>query len=81
MIARIMSKHEVVKQLESLKTEAEYMAKSEGADEIFTKDVTALNAAIYYLNEKRKEDSYIVKTSILLTFIILTLILFIWNMA
>lgn len=76
MITRIMSKNEVIKQLEDLKIEAEYMSKSECADEIFSKDVIALKAAIYYLKEKRKEDIYIIKTSMLLTFVMLSIILF-----
>lgn len=80
MIARIMSKKAVIEQLESLKSSAEYMSHKKDNNEMLVKDATALNAAIYYLKEKRKEDISIIKTSILLTFIILTLILFIWNM-
>lgn len=80
MITRIMTKNQVIKQLKSLKSEAEYMAKSEGADEIFKQDAAALNAAIYYLNKKRKEDICIIKASLLLTSVILAMILFIWNM-
>lgn len=43
------------------------------------KDVAALSAAICYLNQKRKEDSYIIKSSVGLTFVIFAMIIIIWN--
>lgn len=75
-----MIKKDVIKQLESLKAEAEYMEKSESADEIFSKDVIALKVAIDCVKKRRREDVYIIKAAVLLTIVILTLILLFWNM-
>lgn len=75
MIRGIMNKKDVISQLESLKIEAENQCVCEKSSEIFRQDAAALSAAIYYLNQKRKEDSYIIKSSLALTFIILAMIL------
>lgn len=80
MITRIMSKKDVIEQLESLKENAECMASTEDADEVFTKDVIALRIAIGCVKEKRKDDVYIIKATICLTLAILFLILLFWNM-
>ncbi|EKQ50300.1 MULTISPECIES: hypothetical protein [unclassified Clostridium] len=81
MITRIISKKDVIKQLESLKENAECMASIEDADEVFTKDVIALSAAIDCVKKRRREDVYIIKGAVLLTIVILALILLFWNMA
>ncbi|WP_160688377.1 hypothetical protein [Clostridium sp. C2-6-12] len=73
MIKR-MSKKDVISQLESLKIEADHMCSCEKSDEIFKQDATALEAAIYYLKEKRKDDVSIIKYSLALAFIIQAII-------
>lgn len=80
MIARIMNKKDVIKQLESLKCSAEYMSHKKDNTEVLTKDVIALNAAIDCVKKRRREDVYIIKATILLTITILCLILIFWNM-
>lgn len=81
MITRIMSKKDVIEQLESIIDNAECMAKSENADEIFSKDVIALKVAIEYVKKRRREDVYIIRATVLLTVTILFLIFVFWNMA
>lgn len=79
MIRRIMSKKDVISQLESLKMKVVHHVSDENKKEINIKDAAALNAAIYYLNQRRKEDSHIIKSSLALTFVMLAMIVFIWN--
>lgn len=81
MITRVMSKKDVIEQLESLKCSAEYISHTEDADEVFTKDVIALSAAIDCVKKRRREDVYIIKVAVLLTIVILALILLFWNIA
>lgn len=76
MVARMITKNQVIKRLEYLKTKAECMTNGEKSSE----DAIALSAAIHYIKQKRKEDAYIIKTSISLTLVILSLVLFIWEM-
>jgi hypothetical protein len=80
MIISIVSKKEVIKQLEFLKENAECMALTEDTYKIFAKDVIALNAAIDCVKKRRREDIYIIKATIVLTITILCLILIFWNM-
>jgi hypothetical protein len=81
MITKIMSKKDVIKQLESLKSSAEYMSHKKDNNEMLVKDVIALSAAIDCVKKRKKEDAYIIKTTVLLTIVILALILLFWNMA
>lgn len=79
MIRRIMSKKDVISQLEELKTKVGHQIKNEQLEEMNIKDLAALSAAICYLNQKRKEDIYIIKSSVGLTFVILAIITIVWN--
>ena len=80
MIARIMSKKDVIEQLESLRCSAEYMSHEKDVNEVLIKDVVALNTAIDCVKKRRKEDVYIIKATIVLTITILCLIFIFWNM-
>ena len=80
MITRIMSKKDVIEQLESLKSSAEYMSHEKEINEILVKDVIALNAAIDCVKKRRRDDIYIIKATFILTVAILALILVFWNM-
>lgn len=79
MIRRIMSKKDVISQLESLEMKVVHQVSDEKLEKMNIKDAAALNAAIYHLNQRRKEDSHIIKSSLGLTFIILAMIAIIWN--
>lgn len=74
-----MSKKDVISQLESLKKKVVHHVSDENQKEINIKDAAALNAAIYYLNQRRKEDIHIIKSSLALTFVMLAMIAIIWN--
>lgn len=80
MIRGIMNKKDVISQLESLKMKIVHQVSNEKPEEINIKDAAALNAAINYLNQRRKEDSHIIKYSLVLTFVLLAMIVIIWNM-
>jgi hypothetical protein len=75
MITRIISKKNVIEQLESLKSSAEYMSHKKDNNEMLVKDVIALQVAIDCIKKRRREDLYIIKATVALTIILVALIL------